>query len=118
MLDMGFEPQLLSISRYIPRARQTLFFSATWPSEVQKVAERFASNRPVRLFVGNVSVSGSEAEVGRGARVRRKGQEGGRENGWWEVTRVGEGRRCACGAIFARWPAVRTATSHLGVCKL
>ena len=34
MLDMGFEPQIRQILRYVPRQRQTLMFSATWPEEV------------------------------------------------------------------------------------
>ena len=34
MLDMGFEPQIRSIIRRLPRRRQTLMFSATWPEEV------------------------------------------------------------------------------------
>ena len=31
MLDMGFEPQIRTILKYIPGQRQTLFFTATWP---------------------------------------------------------------------------------------
>jgi ATP-dependent RNA helicase DDX5/DBP2 len=34
MLDMGFEPQIRKIVGHIPRDRQTLFFTATWPREV------------------------------------------------------------------------------------
>ena len=37
---VGFEPQLQVLSRYVPRDRQTLFFSATWPHEVQSIARR------------------------------------------------------------------------------
>ncbi|GAX86476.1 hypothetical protein CEUSTIGMA_g13885.t1, partial [Chlamydomonas eustigma] len=55
MLDMGFEKDLLRISRYVPRARQTLFFSATWPQQVQRVALKFAVNDPVKVFIGKVS---------------------------------------------------------------
>ena len=36
MLDMGFEPQIRSIIRRLPRRRQTLMFSATWPEEVSE----------------------------------------------------------------------------------
>ena len=39
MLDMGFEPQIQKIVRTIPRQRQTLFFSATWPREVGLLPE-------------------------------------------------------------------------------
>ena len=35
MLDMGFEPQIRTILKRVPRHnRQTLMFSATWPEEV------------------------------------------------------------------------------------
>lgn len=35
-----------------PPPRQTLFFSATWPREVQAVARALCRNDPVRVFVG------------------------------------------------------------------
>ena len=38
MLDMGFEPQIRKIVSQIRPDRQTLMFSATWPKEVQKLA--------------------------------------------------------------------------------
>ncbi|CAF0748918.1 unnamed protein product [Didymodactylos carnosus] len=44
MLDMGFEPQIRKIIRYIRPDRQTSMFSATWPKEVQKLADDFMSN--------------------------------------------------------------------------
>lgn len=36
--------------------RQTLFFSATWPKEVQAIARKLCRNDPVQVFVGNVQV--------------------------------------------------------------
>jgi hypothetical protein len=36
--------------------RQTLFFSATWPKEVQAIARQLCRNDPVQVFVGNVQV--------------------------------------------------------------
>lgn len=36
--------------------RQTLFFSATWPKEVQSIARQLCRNDPVRVFVGDVQV--------------------------------------------------------------
>ena len=54
MLDMGFEDQIKSVASALPQDRQTLFFSATWPREVQAVASQFARNKPVRIFIGNV----------------------------------------------------------------
>lgn len=41
MLDMGFEPQIRKIVEKIPKNRQTLMWSATWPKEVRKLAEDF-----------------------------------------------------------------------------
>jgi ATP-dependent RNA helicase DDX5/DBP2 len=41
MLDMGFEPQIRKIISQIRPDRQTLLFSATWPKEVQRLAQDF-----------------------------------------------------------------------------
>ena len=38
MFDMGFEPQIRKIVSQIRPDRQTLMFSATWPKDVQKLA--------------------------------------------------------------------------------
>ena len=43
MLDMGFEPQIRKIVSQIRPDRQTLMFSATWPKDVQKLANVGAS---------------------------------------------------------------------------
>ena len=47
MLDMGFEPQIQRIVASLPRQRQTLFFSATWPREVKAIASQFVTNNTV-----------------------------------------------------------------------
>lgn len=44
MLDMGFEPQIRKIVERVPKDRQTLMWSATWPKEVRKLAEDFLIN--------------------------------------------------------------------------
>mmetsp|Transcript_29864 Transcript_29864/g.84173 ORF Transcript_29864/g.84173 Transcript_29864/m.84173 type:complete len:625 (+) Transcript_29864:371-2245(+) len=54
MLDMGFEPQIQKIVRTIPRHRQTLFYSATWPKEVKNIASQFVVNQTVHIFIGGV----------------------------------------------------------------
>jgi len=41
MLDMGFEEQMDKIMEEIPKERQTLFFSATWPKTVKKLATKY-----------------------------------------------------------------------------
>lgn len=38
MLDMGFAPQLDTVRSILPKDRQSLLFSATWPESVRKVA--------------------------------------------------------------------------------
>jgi ATP-dependent RNA helicase DDX5/DBP2 len=43
--------------------RQTLFFSATWPKEVQAIARQLCRNDPVQVFVGNVQVRGQQSAV-------------------------------------------------------
>jgi ATP-dependent RNA helicase RhlE len=51
MLDMGFLPVVKDIIARCPRERQTLFFSATVPPEIQAVAS-FALRSPTRVEVG------------------------------------------------------------------
>ncbi len=50
MLDMGFIPDIERIIKLLPVTRQTLFFSATMPPEIQRLADKFLSN-PVRVEV-------------------------------------------------------------------
>ncbi|SFB38618.1 Superfamily II DNA and RNA helicase [Rhizobium sp. NFR07] len=54
MLDMGFIPDIERIAKMIPFTRQTLFFSATMPPEIQKLADRFLQN-PERVEVAKPS---------------------------------------------------------------
>ena len=44
MLDMGFYDDIVSISKKIPKKRQTLLFSATMPSKIRKLAENILIN--------------------------------------------------------------------------
>ncbi len=44
MLDMGFIPDIEKIVSLLPPTRQTLLFSATMPSEIKKLTEKFLSN--------------------------------------------------------------------------
>ena len=54
MLDMGFLPDVKRIIALLPKQRQTLFFSATMPAEVQKLADTLLIN-PVKVAVTPVS---------------------------------------------------------------
>mmetsp|Transcript_3926 Transcript_3926/g.5992 ORF Transcript_3926/g.5992 Transcript_3926/m.5992 type:complete len:507 (+) Transcript_3926:89-1609(+) len=60
MLDMGFEPQLKKITAALPdkAMRQTLFFTATWPKAVRKVAARFLKSSSVEIFLGEGTADG------------------------------------------------------------
>ncbi|TJY41386.1 DEAD/DEAH box helicase [Cohnella pontilimi] len=44
MLDMGFMDDIQSILKLVPEERQTLLFSATMPSNIQKLAQQFLRN--------------------------------------------------------------------------
>ena len=52
MLDMGFIPDIEKICKLLPPNRQTLFFSATMPSEIQRLTEAFLNN-PKRIEVAS-----------------------------------------------------------------
>jgi len=54
MLDMGFIPDIERICKLIPFTRQTLFFSATMPPEIQRLTETFLQN-PARVEVARTS---------------------------------------------------------------
>ncbi len=51
MLDMGFVKDVKKIIGLCPKERQTLFFSATVPPEIEEVA-RFALRNPARVEIG------------------------------------------------------------------
>ena len=50
MLDMGFIHDVKKVIALLPAKRQTLFFSATMPAEIQKLAKALLTN-PVRVEV-------------------------------------------------------------------
>jgi superfamily II DNA/RNA helicase len=50
MLDMGFIPDIERIAKLTPMTRQTLFFSATMPPEITRLADAFL-HAPVRIEV-------------------------------------------------------------------
>lgn len=54
MLDMGFAPQLDVILTYLPKKRQTLLFTATLPTKVKKLAEKYLY-QPESVAVGRAS---------------------------------------------------------------
>ncbi len=48
MLDMGFLPDIRRVLRHIPRPKQTLFFSATMPAEIEKLTREILTD-PVKV---------------------------------------------------------------------
>ena len=44
MLDMGFIPDIERICKLVPFTRQTLFFTATMPTEIRRITEQFLHN--------------------------------------------------------------------------
>lgn len=58
MLDMGFIPDIERIAKLIPFTRQTLFFSATMPPVIEKLADQFLQS-PVRIEVAPPSSTAS-----------------------------------------------------------
>ena len=57
MLDMGFIPDVERIVQLLPRIRQTLFFSATMPPEIKRLADAFLIN-PKEITVSPPSTPG------------------------------------------------------------
>lgn len=51
MLDMGFLPDIKRILKHVPRKRQTMLFSATFPKEIEHLAAQ-ALHRPKRVAIG------------------------------------------------------------------
>lgn len=56
MLDMGFVHDVKRIIKLLPPKRQTLFFSATFPDEINKLASSMLTN-PIQVEVAPVSAT-------------------------------------------------------------
>jgi len=54
MCDMGFLPDIQRILKLVPAQRQTLFFSATMPADIRKLADSILKN-PVTVQVGVIA---------------------------------------------------------------
>ena len=61
MLDMGFLPDVKRILQKLPKQRQTLFFSATMPSDIERLSREILVN-PVRVDVAPVSSTAERIE--------------------------------------------------------
>ncbi len=63
MLDMGFIPDVERIVGLLPPLRQTLFFSATMPPEIKRLADRFLQN-PKEVTVSPPASAGTNIVQG------------------------------------------------------
>jgi len=54
MCDMGFLPDIRRILKILPAKRQTLFFSATMPQDIRRLADRIL-NRPTTVQIGMIA---------------------------------------------------------------
>ncbi|MEE9314102.1 MAG: DEAD/DEAH box helicase [Rhizobiaceae bacterium] len=61
MLDMGFIPDIERIVKMLPFTRQTLFFSATMPPAIEKLADKFLQN-PVPVAVATAASTSENIE--------------------------------------------------------
>ena len=58
-VDMGFEPQLRKICSQIRPDRQVLMWSATWPREVQRLAQDYLKEY-YQVTVGSLDLAGNK----------------------------------------------------------
>jgi superfamily II DNA/RNA helicase len=67
MLDMGFIPDIEEICAKLPKARQTLLFSATMPPPIQKLSQRFLKDpktvEVTRPATANINIEQRLVEV-------------------------------------------------------
>jgi ATP-dependent RNA helicase RhlE len=61
MLDIGFLPDLQRILSYLPKARQTLLFSATFSPEIRRLAQSYLQD-PVTVEVAQRNATASTVE--------------------------------------------------------
>ena len=61
MFDMGFAAEIKAILKQLPTKRQTLFFSATFPEEIQDLSRRYQKN-PLKIIVEDAAETGTSIE--------------------------------------------------------
>ena len=74
MLDRGFIPDIERICKLVPFTRQTLFFTATMPTEIRRITEAFLHN-PQRVEVSKPATTGvniTQLAVGAGREAHDK----------------------------------------------
>ena len=100
MLDMGFIPDIERIFSLTPFTRQTLFFSATMASEIERITNMFLSN-PARIEVARQATTGENIQQGvvmfKGSRRDREASE---KRKLLRALIDGEGDKCTNAIIF------------------
>ncbi|MCH2206123.1 MAG: DEAD/DEAH box helicase [Lentisphaerales bacterium] len=61
MLDLGFNDELLALLEKLPKGRQNLLFSATFPEKVLDLSEKFLTD-PVRILIEKESLTVDSVE--------------------------------------------------------
>lgn len=62
MLSLGFEETIQEISKSLPKQRQTVMFSATWPISIQELAKTYLRSDPVHIQVGKAGATCGRVE--------------------------------------------------------
>ncbi len=100
MLDMGFIPDIERIFSLTPFTRQTLFFSATMASEIERITNMFLSN-PVRIEVARQATTAENIEQGVVMfKASRRDREASEKRKLLRAMIDGEGEKCTNAIIF------------------
>eukprot|EP00927_Polykrikos_kofoidii_P059771 TRINITY_DN54907_c0_g1_i1.p1 TRINITY_DN54907_c0_g1~~TRINITY_DN54907_c0_g1_i1.p1 ORF type:complete len:527 (+),score=79.48 TRINITY_DN54907_c0_g1_i1:34-1614(+) len=74
MLSRGFEPQIDLVLSQVRPDRQILMFSATWPQEVQKLAEKHCTTEPIFVRIGSDALAACRI-ISQVVRVVKQGEK-------------------------------------------
>jgi ATP-dependent RNA helicase RhlE len=100
MLDMGFIPDIERIFSLTPFTRQTLFFSATMASEIERITNTFLSD-PARIEVARQASASETIEQGVVKfKASRRDREGTEKRNLLRALIDGEGDRCTNAIVF------------------
>ena len=100
MLDMGFIPDIERIFNLTPFTRQTLFFSATMASEIERITNTFLS-APTRIEVARQATASENITQGVVMfKASRKDREGSEKRAVLRALIDAEGEKCTNAIIF------------------
>ena len=100
MLDMGFIPDIEKIFSLTPFTRQTLFFSATMPPEIERLTNTFLAN-PAKIEVARQSTTSETITQGLVMfRASRRDREGTEKRALLRALIEAEGEACRNAIIF------------------